>query len=146
MKTRSQPSEIHRLLFFTAKQAHAGVEHWFSKAKVGITPLQFGVLRGIGDGGRTLNDLARQMMFKPPSILPSVDALEKHGYIGRRADPHDRRKIRIEVTAKGRHLMERIQATREPDPLSIAFRNMSGPKRKKLTALLTELSKGIPKK
>ena len=144
MKQTIKPhSAIHRLLFTTVKQAHAGVERWFVKRKVGITPLQFGVLRSIDRNGATLNELARRMLLKPPSILPTIDLLEKRGYIARRNDPSDRRKINLILTAKGKGTIERVVSTRKLDPLSLAFKKMSAPRRKRLISLLTELSNGI---
>jgi DNA-binding MarR family transcriptional regulator len=130
---------LHRLLFMTTKQAHAGIERWFLKEKIGITPLQFGVLRSIGHEGKTLNELARSMMLKPPSILPSIDLLERKGYITRRNDPHDRRKIRLATTAKGKKIVLRVMGSKKLDPLSIAFKKMSASKKKQLLSLLTEL-------
>jgi DNA-binding MarR family transcriptional regulator len=135
-----QRSEIHHLLFMTAKHAHRGVEGWFAKQKIGITPLQFGVLRALGDDGLTLNDLARRMMFKPPSILPSIDSLERAGHILRRNDPHDRRKIHLTISAKGKRIVERVVGSKKLDPLSTAFKKLSPPKKKQLIALLTELN------
>jgi DNA-binding MarR family transcriptional regulator len=144
MKSKTRPpSEIHRLLFMTAKRAHTGAERWFSRQKIGITPLQFGVLRLVGEKDMTLNELARRMMFKPPSILPSIDLLERKGYIARRNNPKDRRKIQLLMTAKGRRTVERITSSGSLDPLSIAFKRMSARKKKRLLALLTELSSNI---
>jgi DNA-binding MarR family transcriptional regulator len=141
----TSPSAIHGLLFMTAKQAHRGVERWFLKQKIGITPLQFAVLRSIPQNGSTLNELARTLMFKPPSILPSIDRLERQRYVTRRNDSHDRRKIRLVTTAKGKRTIEHVTASRKLDPLSLAFKNMSNPKKKQLMALLTELNEGMKK-
>ncbi len=143
--TVKSPSAIHGLLFMTAKQAHAGALRWFLAQKIGVTPLQFGVLRSIAKQDRPLNELARCMMFKPPSILPSIDFLEGHGYVTRRNDPKDRRKIYLATTSKGRRTVERVTSSRKPDPLGTAFRKMADAKRKKLIALLTELNERMPK-
>ena len=130
----------------TAKQAHRGVDRWFLKEKIGITPLQLGILRSLSRDSFTLNDLARRMMFKPPSILPAVDLLEKNGFITRRNDPRDRRKIHLVATAKGRRILERVISSRKLDPLGSAFKRMTDRKKKQLVALLMELNDGISKK
>lgn len=136
----SESSGIHQLLFMAAKRAHHGIERWFSAQKIGITPLQFGVLRNIAKQDKTLNELARCMTFKPPSILPSIDFLESHGYVMRRNDPKDRRKIHLVATPKGRRIVERVTSCRKPDPLGAAFRKMGSRKKKQLIALLMELN------
>jgi DNA-binding MarR family transcriptional regulator len=139
------PDAIHGLLFMAAKRAHQGVERWFLTQKIGITPLQFGVLRVITKEDKTLNELARCMTFKPPSILPSIDFLENHGCITRRSDPKDRRKIHLAATAKGKRIVLRVTSSRKPDPLGAAFRKMTTAKKKQLVALLGELNQKILK-
>lgn len=143
MNTNSTNNQIHRILFMTTKAAHTGVEQWFIKAKLSITPLQFGIMRNIPKDGITLNDLARSMMFKPPSLLPSVDLLESRHYITRRADPHDRRKTLIEITARGKRIVDKVIASRRPDPLSLSFQKMSASKKKQLITLLKTLHEGM---
>ena len=140
---KSPLSPIHGLLFLTAKEAHASTERWFLKEKIGVTPLQFGVLRSLPTEGTTLNNLAHRMTFKAPSILPSIDFLEKHGCIDRKNDPHDRRKIHLTITPKGEKIISRVLRSRHGDPLGKAFKKMNRTRQKQLIELLGELQNNL---
>jgi DNA-binding MarR family transcriptional regulator len=60
-------------------------------------------------GGRiTAGELARELRLSTGAVTTIVDRLEKAGYARRVADPDDRRRVLIEVTAKVRRLSEEI--------------------------------------
>jgi MarR family transcriptional regulator for hemolysin len=52
--------------------------------------------------GASQRELARRMRIEPPTLVRHLDKLADHGYVERRADPDDRRVIRVIVTPKGR--------------------------------------------
>ncbi len=57
-------------------------------------------------GPQSLKDLARAEQVTPPTMSKLVGDLEAEGLAAKRADRDDKRGVRIEVTAKGRALME----------------------------------------
>jgi|GraSoiStandDraft_12_1057312.scaffolds.fasta_scaffold92310_2 DNA-binding MarR family transcriptional regulator len=61
-------------------------------------------------GPLRLNDLAARMDTTPATASRAVDALEEHGFAGRRPDPEDGRAVIITATAKGRRWSERRRA------------------------------------
>jgi DNA-binding MarR family transcriptional regulator len=134
---------LHGIFFQITKQARADLDRWLRKTKTGITSLQYGVLRSIAKKKMAFNELARHLSLQPPSILPSVDSLEQHGYIVRRRDPSDRRKVYLVITPKGKKLLERVSTAHRNDSVTKAFRKMSQAKQKQLVALLEEFMKKI---
>lgn len=58
-------------------------------------------------GSATMSELAARAGLTSGGVTAIVDRLERDGYIERRADPIDRRKLQVALTARGR-------ATREP--------------------------------
>ena len=66
----------------------------------------------IDQAGRiTAGDLARELRLSTGAVTAIVDRLEKAGYARRVADPDDRRRVLIEVTAKVQRLSEEIFGT-----------------------------------
>jgi DNA-binding MarR family transcriptional regulator len=57
-------------------------------------------------GASNLKDLARAEQVTPPTMSKLVADLEAEGLAAKRVDRDDKRGVRIEVTAKGRALME----------------------------------------
>ena len=57
-------------------------------------------------GASSLKDLARAEQVTPPTMSKLVADLEAEGLAAKRTDRQDKRGVRIEVTAKGRALME----------------------------------------
>ena len=71
-----------------------------------LGPAQLSALSVLVFGGpRSLGALADAEQVRPPSMTRVVQELEAAGYVRRRADPSDKRAIRLEATAKGRRLM-----------------------------------------
>lgn len=56
--------------------------------------------------------LADELGVEPPTVTKMVQRLEAAGIIRRRADAHDRRRIRVHLTAKGKRLAPRVEAMR----------------------------------
>ena len=63
-------------------------------------------------GPMNLKDLARAEQVTPPTMSKLVGDLQAQGLAAKRADREDKRGVRIEVTAKGRALMEEGRARR----------------------------------
>jgi MarR family 2-MHQ and catechol resistance regulon transcriptional repressor len=88
----------------------------------GLTLPQFSVIDGIGHlGPMTMGELTRRMLATGGNTTVVVDNLEKAGLVQRCPSDEDRRVIRVELTAQGRALFERIF----PDHAAFMQRAMS---------------------
>ncbi|MBV8478927.1 MAG: MarR family transcriptional regulator [Actinobacteria bacterium] len=68
----------------------------------------------IDQAGRiTAGDLARELRLSTGAVTTIVDRLEKAGYAKRVPDPHDRRRVLIEVTPKVHRLSAEIYGAAE---------------------------------
>lgn len=71
-------------------------------------------------GPLTTSGLAAGERMRPQSMAQTVADLEKEGFVDRRADPVDRRQIMVELTKRGRRLLE-DERRRRADWLSQAI-------------------------
>ena len=64
------------------------------------------------EGARTsINDLARQLIIKHNSAVGLVDRLVKEGLARRATSGGDRRKVELELTARGRQILAKLAET-----------------------------------
>lgn len=76
-----------------------------------ITQTQFMVIVAIQSYGRcTMSDLARSMKIKLPTASGIVTRLVTSGLVRRVPDPRDRRRIYIELSAKGVRFFEKFRS------------------------------------
>jgi len=78
-------------------------------AKMGLSKARFMVLvqlfvRG-GEGGLGISDLIRLYSVSSATMTGVVDTLEKEGFVARSHSQSDRRKINLNLTARGREFM-----------------------------------------
>jgi len=74
-----------------------------------LTQAQFGVLETLGHKGPLkLGELCRKQLVSGGNMTVVVDNLERGGLVERIRSKEDRRSIIVQLTAKGRHLFERI--------------------------------------
>jgi DNA-binding MarR family transcriptional regulator len=65
------------------------------------------------EGAQTTSALAAAERVRPQSMAQTLAELETAGLIARRADPGDRRRIQIELTARGRERVLEERGKRE---------------------------------
>ena len=58
----------------------------------------------------TINDLARQLLIKHNSAVGLVDRLAKEGLVRRAVSATDRRKVELQLSARGRQVLARLAA------------------------------------
>jgi DNA-binding MarR family transcriptional regulator len=131
---------VHTALLGLFKPIRKDVERRLTSVGQGMTMLQCGILRHLEHGSLTINELARRMMIKPPSLVAVVDALERGGYLQRKSDPTDRRRTPLHITAKGEALLEQVPLCAETDVLSVALGRLGEDKVEQLAKLLEELA------
>jgi DNA-binding MarR family transcriptional regulator len=51
----------------------------------------------VGEGSQTASAIARRVHLTPAAVTALLDRLERRGYVRRRSDPEDRRKVMVEA-------------------------------------------------
>lgn len=89
-------------------------------------------LGGLGRGTepRQMSDLAEAFGVSAPSMSRAVDALVRAGLATRVEDPDDRRARRVEITAKGRQLVDTLFVVRQAGMEAFATTLTSAQRRK----------------
>jgi DNA-binding MarR family transcriptional regulator len=93
-----------------ADRLHSAAIHLLRRARrsdplTGATPAQLSALSVLMSGPKTLGDLAAAEQVRAPTISRLAAEMERVGLLRRRADPHDARVARVEMTAKGRRVL-----------------------------------------
>lgn len=101
---------VGRLLALTAKAVRARFEA--ELAADGASLATYVVLHdAVAATGLSQRELAERIGLEGPTLTRHLDRMEAEDLIVRRRDPHDRRVWRIEPTAAGRRLYERLRRT-----------------------------------
>lgn len=102
---RTDPLEVATRLHSAAVRLLRAVR--VTDAETGVSAPKLSALSVLTFGGpMSLSALARAEQVTAPTMSRLVGDLETEGLVAKRADREDRRGVRIEVTAKGRALME----------------------------------------
>jgi DNA-binding MarR family transcriptional regulator len=80
------------------------------RVPVSLTLPQFDVLAQLyrRDEGMTPGELTRELLVTAGNVTGIVDRLVRLGLAERRPVPHDRRAVRVRLTARGQRLMRRV--------------------------------------
>lgn len=78
--------------------------------KAGVTPQQWGVLSVVAGAGApmTLAAVARELAVTKQNMTGMVERLEQLGLVERIDDPTDLRSSRVQLTRRGRTVIERV--------------------------------------
>jgi DNA-binding MarR family transcriptional regulator len=94
-------------------------------ARSGVTAPQRFVLRQIArDEGLTMGTLARRMHHHPSTLTPLLKRLHANGWIERRGDSNDLRRVRVFLTESGRAVTTQSEGTVE-EAVAQALSHMS---------------------
>lgn len=96
------------------------------------------VLTRLGEGPRTLRDIAADIGVDAPYATVIVDKLESHGLVERRPHPDDRRRKLVALSDTGREALTTVEVILRRPPA--AMDRLSEEQRQSLLALLTELT------
>lgn len=98
----------------TASRVLVGVSaRSLAEVEEAVTVTQFRVLVVLrGHGETRLNRLADRLGVKPSTALRTVDRLIAADLVTRRENAQDRREVVIELTAKGRRVVDRVTERR----------------------------------
>jgi DNA-binding MarR family transcriptional regulator len=76
-----------------------------------LSPAQFHALTNLRhEGPLPISELASELKISKQQITPLLGKLIENGLVVRRTDEHDRRIVRIEITAAGRSTVENLWA------------------------------------
>jgi DNA-binding MarR family transcriptional regulator len=85
---------------------------WRMMAPLGLGRAQVALLRELGQSGTaTQSALAHATMIDPSAAARSLTVLSKRGWIRRRRGERDRRESYVELTARGRQFVAKVEAT-----------------------------------
>ena len=75
----------------------------------GLTAVQMRALVELRERPCTVGELGRALLMASGNISPLCKKLEREGYLQRRRDGSDERVVRLELTAEGRALADRLE-------------------------------------
>jgi DNA-binding MarR family transcriptional regulator len=95
--------------------------------RAGVTPQQWAVLSVIGnaDAPMTLAAAARELLVSKQNMTGMIARLEQLGFAERSGDPNDLRSARVQLTRKGRSLLEKTRPAYEAWIANLAGRSVS---------------------
>jgi DNA-binding MarR family transcriptional regulator len=106
------PEPLASALGFLISWNGQRMAHRFAEAlePLELRPPHFGVLSLIAaQPGSAQQELVDRSMIDPSSMVRVIDELESMGLAERRADPHDRRRRAVHLTAAGKRRLERAR-------------------------------------
>jgi DNA-binding MarR family transcriptional regulator len=131
--------EVRLLTKTLASLASRSVEQHLQAHGAPISPLQHGVMRLLCHHQYTSSELSRKMHLDPATLVPVIDALERHGYVQRGKDPADRRRSPLVLTEGGADLLARVPIFDRSDALVGALDSLGAESARELLRLLREL-------
>ncbi len=79
---------------------------------LGLTVIEWYILRTLyQQDGQIASQLARAVGRTPASFSPTIDAIERKGFIQRHIHPSNRRSVRIYLTTQGRALEQQVTSS-----------------------------------
>ncbi|MFW5748663.1 MAG: MarR family winged helix-turn-helix transcriptional regulator [Chloroflexota bacterium] len=137
--------ELRSMMHSLWKLVSQYTDQWLADQGVDITRLQLGLLRMLEhEGAHTLSELSRKFGVDPSTLVPTVNALERKGYITRERDPDDRRRVPIGLTDAGQTLSQSIPAVTDDDPLLLALAQLGDADTEHLLRLMCRLVSLMP--
>jgi DNA-binding MarR family transcriptional regulator len=107
---RSLEEEVYIALRLTAQVMEQPWARYLRKEE-GISPSQYNllrILRGAGEAGRTMSEIADRMINRDPDVTRLADRTVKLGLARRKRDTDDRRVVKLSITAKGLDVLGRL--------------------------------------
>jgi DNA-binding MarR family transcriptional regulator len=94
--------QLRRFLRFSERAARGA----------GVTPQQHQLMLGVagftGKGWATISDLAEFLQERHNAVVGLVERARRAGLVGKHAASQDRRVVRVELTRRGRNILERL--------------------------------------
>lgn len=137
--------ELKVLLSIAWKASIVATEQWLTREGYDLTGLQAGLLRVLShEGSSTISELSKRFTIDPSTLVPTVDAVERKGFLIRQRDPQDRRRVLLLPTDEGKKLAMRLPHIVDDDPLLIGLSALGEGNMKQLLNLLFQLVSAMP--
>ena len=75
-----------------------------------VRPVHDFAMRAIAAGADNTSELGRRLAVSKQAAAKTVAQLQERGYVSREPDPHDARRKRLQVTARGFNVLRRGEA------------------------------------
>lgn len=141
---RSLEEEVYLALRLTA-QLMDEPWHRYLRQTEDISPSQYNllrILRGAGEEGRTMSEIAERMINRDPDVTRLADRMVKRGLARRDRDSEDRRVVKLRITEAGLDLLKGLDAS--VDVFMEQILGSQGPKRlRELNDLLADVRAGF---
>jgi DNA-binding MarR family transcriptional regulator len=136
MMAATQPAELIEALSRVA----LGVQraHDRSASEYGVSPVLARMLRVLGEGAPTLNELAAALVLDKSSTSGLVDRAQQRGLVRRVPSQRDRRCVRVRLTSAGRELSDDIWVLHS-EALAALLEPLASGERAQLAAALAPL-------
>jgi DNA-binding MarR family transcriptional regulator len=133
-------AQIRILAMLLTKITERDLEQRLAELGVPLSVSQLSAMRAIyHNPGHTQSELSRHMMLAPATLVPLIDALERHGMARRTRDEHDRRRALVSLTEAGAALLDEFPALHNETAMARAIEAMGQDKAQQLIELLREL-------
>ncbi len=119
------------------KHSHQALQQLFAERNIEISGLQFGILHVLAQEPQTIRELSRKFLLDPSTLVPTIDALERKGYVARQRDPNDRRRVPVLLTESA-HMMH------DDDPLFQCLQALGPEKAEQLLMLMRDMVAHLP--
>ena len=136
--------ELRILLSIISRISSRALEQSLHAQGLPISALQHSILRMISRHPFTIAELSRKLGLTPATLVPAVDALERHGLAARSHDPRDRRRTPLVLSAEGSALLASLPHVADDDVLLGGLASMPAKQRQALLALVRELLRALP--
>jgi DNA-binding MarR family transcriptional regulator len=137
--------ELRLLMHVLWKATSQAIDQWLLEHNMDMTRLQLGVLRMLAHHGpNTISELSRNFSIDPSTLVPTVDAMERKGWLARERDPNDRRRIPLHLTEAGKEALHQVPIIHEDDPLTKAIQAVGEEHTTKVIQLLLDLIQHMP--
>lgn len=135
-----QTAQIRILTTLLNKLTEREIEQRLAEHGVPLSVAQMGAMRAIYHyPDQTQSELSRNMMLSPATLVPIIDALERHGMARRTRDEHDRRRALLSLTEEGAALLKEIPSLHQDTAMMRAIEAMGPEKTQQLIDLLREV-------
>lgn len=117
--------EIRTLAMIMVKIPRQQMAQHFAESEIDLSMLQYHIMSVALRHQSTIADISRMFGLDPSTLVPSVDALVKKGYLTRERDSEDRRRYPLHLTESGKKLHCDIGTQFGEDPLFTALQTLS---------------------
>jgi DNA-binding MarR family transcriptional regulator len=141
---RSLEEEVYIALRLTSQLMD---QPWirYLRATENVSPSQYNllrILRGAGETGRTMSEIAERMINRDPDVTRLADRTVKQGLARRERDEEDRRVVKLYLSREGRAMLTRLDKSVDVF-LKQALGGLGSRKLKQLRELLNEARAGF---